>query len=102
MLLYAPMSTFEEFWPVYLPAHSKTGTRVLHLVGTTLALACVAAAIATRIWWILAVAPVVGYGLAWIGHFCVEKNRPATFGHPLWSFLADFKMYGLFLAGRLR
>ena len=29
--------------------------------------------------WIL---PLTGYFCAWIGHFCFEKNRPATFIYP--------------------
>lgn len=93
--------SFAEFWPYYLREHSRTGTKVMHLVGTTLALGCLGAAIATQIWWILALAPVVGYGCAWIGHFCIEHNKPATFRWAWWSFIADFKMYWFFLTGRL-
>lgn len=93
--------SFAEFWPYYLLQHSRTGTRVLHVIGTTLALGCLAAAAVTHRWWILAMAPVLGYGCAWIGHFFIERNRPATFRWAWWSFVADFKMYGLFLTGRL-
>lgn len=85
--------SFEEFWPSYVMDHQKKATRVLHFVGTTAAVACVAGALFTKRRWLLAVAPVVGYGPAWIGHFFIEKNRPATFTHPLWSLQADFVMW---------
>jgi hypothetical protein len=41
------------------------------------------------------------YALAWIGHFFVEHNRPATFAHPLWSWLADQKMAGMMVVGKM-
>ena len=94
--------TFAEFWPFYLREHSKPRTRALHYAGTTLVIAIAALAAVTGRWlWLLAI-PVAGYGFAWIAHFTVEKNRPATFTHPLWSLAADFKMWWLWISGRLQ
>lgn len=86
-------SSFEEFWPYYVREHRKKSTRVVHFVGTTAALACVAGGVLTRRKWLLAVAPVVGYGPAWASHFFLEKNKPATFTHPVWSLRGDLKMW---------
>jgi hypothetical protein len=85
--------TFEEFWPTYVRAHSNKTNRQLHFVGTTLAMACVGGAALLRRPSLLIAAPIVGYGFAWVGHFGFEKNIPATFTNPLWSFRADFKMW---------
>ncbi len=94
-------STFDEFWPHYVHAHRNPVNRALHYVGTTAALGSVAAAALTlNPTWLL-VAPVAGYGPAWIGHFVFEKNKPATFGHPLWSLRGDFKMYALAIRGKM-
>jgi hypothetical protein len=95
------MQTFAEFWPFYLREHSKPGTRALHLVGTTLVVFILAGAIVTLRPVLLLGALVCGYSFAWVGHFFVEHNRPATFKYPLWSFAADWKMWAFALAGRL-
>ena len=94
------LASFEEFWPYYVAQHSRSSTRALHFTGTTLVLASLAAAALVSPRWALA-APVVGYGPAWIGHFFFEKNRPATFTHPLWSLRGDFRMYWRTLTGRM-
>ena len=94
-------TTFAEFWPFYLREHSKPRTRALHYVGTTLVVGLAIFSLATANWWVLVALPIAGYFFAWIAHFGVEKNRPATFTYPAWSLKADFKMWWLWLTGRL-
>lgn len=93
---------FEDFYPLYLAEHTNRTCRRLHFIGSTLVLAALATGIATgNGWWFLAM-PVAGYGFAWVGHFAFEKNRPATFRHPLYSLLGDWAMYRDILMGRIR
>jgi len=94
--------SFAEFWPYYVNEHSKPATRALHALGSLAAVALLIVLIATGRWWLFPLAFVPGYGLAWAGHFFVEKNRPATFTYPLWSFMGDWKMLALMLTGRLK
>jgi hypothetical protein len=94
-------ASFAEFYPFYLREHRHPVCRRLHFVGSTLVLACIAAAIAgSNPWWLLG-APLCGYGFAWIGHFAYEHNRPATFRHPLYSLAGDWVMYRDMLTGRI-
>lgn len=95
------IATYEEFWPYYLGEHRNQTCRVLHYVGSTLALLNVVAAVVTLNPLLLISAAVSGYFFAWIGHFFIEKNRPATFTYPLWSLRADFRMYFRFVTGKL-
>jgi hypothetical protein len=97
----ARFRTFEEFWPFYVREHSKPATRRLHFVGTTVAVTALATGLLTGRKWLAAIAPVFGYGPAWISHFFIEKNRPATFKYPTWSLQADFKMWSLMVRGAM-
>lgn len=94
--------SFAEFWPYYLSEHSRPATRGLHYIGSLAGIAVIVALVAVGKWWWFPLAFVPGYAMAWIGHFFVEKNRPATFTYPLWSFLGDWKMLALMLTGRLK
>lgn len=94
-------SSFREFYPYYLQEHSNRTCRRLHFIGTSLVISIVLAAIGTsHLAWLWAI-PVAGYGFAWVGHYGFEKNRPATFKHPLYSLLGDFVMYRDIWLGRL-
>ena len=94
-------NSFAEFWPFYLREHAKPTTRALHSAGTSLVVLLAAASVATGDWWLLVAMPVAGYAFAWASHAAIERNRPATFTYPAWSLRADFKMWWLWLTGRL-
>ena len=93
--------SFCEFYPYYLNEHSNPTCRRLHFVGTSLVIALLAYTLGSGKWVLLLALPVVGYGFAWVGHFFFEKNRPATFKHPLYSLIGDFAMYRDKLLGKV-
>jgi hypothetical protein len=95
-------TSFRDFYPYYLSEHRNRTCRRLHFVGTFLVLCVAATALITLNAWLLLLAPVVGYGFAWVGHFVFEKNKPATFSHPFYSFAADFVLFRDILTGRIR
>ncbi len=95
-----PLSSFRQFWPHYLAEHRHPLNRWLHFSGTLLLFPLAWLGFRDAALWFLLM-PICGYGFAWAGHFLVEHNRPATFRYPLWSLLADFKMFFLMLTGKL-
>ena len=93
-------ASYEDFFPYYVSQHSKPATRRFHFAGTHAGAAIALSALAFRKPLLLAAAPVVSYGTAWFSHFVIEKNRPATFGHPFWSLRGDFEMLRYMWQGR--
>ena len=91
---------FEEFFPYYVGEHSRAATRWFHFAGTNVGIASFATGVALRRRSLMAAAPAVAYGMAWFSHFAIQKNRPATFGHPLWSLRGDARMLAMMWRGR--
>lgn len=95
------LTSFRAFWPYYLRQHARPQTRALHYLGTSLVVLVALFALWSGRWLLLLALPVAGYFFAWLGHFAIERNRPATFTYPLWSLRADFRMWWLWLTRRL-
>jgi hypothetical protein len=95
-------TSMAEFYPFYLSEHSNRTSRRLHFVGTSLGVVWLVTAIATQNAWYLLAGLVCGYAFAWVGHFFFEKNRPATFRYPFYSFAGDWVMWSEILRGRIR
>lgn len=94
--------SFAEFYPFYLTEHSNLTCRRLHFVGSSLSLLCLLVMVLTRNPWWLLVGLLCGYGFAWIGHFVFEKNKPASFKRPLYSFMGDWVMYKDIWTGKVK
>ncbi len=74
---------------------------MLHAIGTFAGTSLIIVFLLGGRWFLLPLALIPGYGLAWVAHFFIERNRPASFKYPLWSFLADYKLVALMLTGRM-
>ncbi|UTW48101.1 DUF962 domain-containing protein [Bacterioplanoides sp. SCSIO 12839] len=99
--LEQPFRSFAEFYPYYLSEHSDRVCRSLHYIGSSAVLFCLAYSLLSGQYVWLWALPVLGYGMAWIGHFFFEHNKPATFKYPLWSFMGDWVMLKDFLTGQI-
>ena len=95
-------TSFAEFYPFYLSEHSHPMCRALHYIGSIGVLSIIAYAISTENYMALWFMPLMGYGFAWVAHFFIEHNRPATFKYPLYSFLGVWVMIKEFFLGRFR
>lgn len=95
-------ANFAEFYPFYLSQHRQPGCRACHYVGSGLVLAVLTWLLLSQQWQLAWLLPLVGYGFAWLGHFFIEHNRPATFQHPWYSLVADWVMLKDWLSGQLQ
>jgi hypothetical protein len=93
--------SFSDFYPFYLSEHSNKVCKQVHFIGTIGVISLLAAAALTGNLFLLWFVPLSGYGFAWVGHFGFEKNRPASFKHPLYSLMGDFVMFKDLLTGKL-
>ncbi|MBC7537899.1 MAG: DUF962 domain-containing protein [Bacteriovorax sp.] len=96
-----PFKTFDDFWPFYMDEHANPLNRRLHFVGTLTVHLILFYVFATADFKLLWFIPLVGYAFAWFGHLIIEKNRPVTLKHPIWSLMGDFKMFYLILFKKL-
>ncbi len=94
-------TSFRDFYPFYLGEHRNPVCRGLHYAGSWLVLITLVTLIGTGRWGWWFLLPLFGYGFAWIGHYFFEKNRPATFTHPVYSLLGDWVMFRDILIGRI-
>ncbi|KQQ57007.1 hypothetical protein ASF84_07540 [Pseudomonas sp. Leaf127] len=94
-------ANFAQFYPYYLEEHRNSTCRRLHFVGTSLVIFLLAFGVGSGRWQLLWLVPLAGYGFAWAGHYLFERNRPATFQHPLYSLMGDFVMFRDMLLGRV-
>ncbi len=94
--------SFTAFYPFYLSQHQNITCRRLHFIGSSLILIMLAYIVISATWLLLWSLPLFGYGFAWVGHFFFEKNKPATFTYPLYSFIGDWVMYKDTLTGKLK
>ena len=95
-------NSFKEFYPFYLSEHSKKSTKILHMIGSILVIYILLYSINNQDWSKLYYLPIVGYGFAWTGHFFFEKNKPATFKYPLYSFIGDWIMLKDIIIGKVK
>tara|TARA_B100000029_G_scaffold390377_1_gene387177 strand:- start:548 stop:859 length:312 start_codon:yes stop_codon:yes gene_type:complete len=102
MISEPKFNSFKEFYPFYLSEHSKKSTKLLHVIGSLGVIIILSTAIYLSKWHLLYYTPLCGYGFAWISHFFFEKNKPATFKYPLYSFLGDWVMLKDILTGNIK
>lgn len=95
------IDNYSDFWDFYVQEHSKPMTRYFHFVGTVLGLVMLAWFIMGGNYVYIPLCFVVGYAFAWFSHFFIEKNRPATFKYPFWSYISDYKMVWFMLTGQM-
>lgn len=88
-----PIKHYSEFYHFYLTEHRNIMSRRLHVAGSGVGLYFFAKAIVQRKPKYFLYGLASGYACAWVGHFVFEKNKPASFQQPLYSFISDWRMF---------
>jgi len=96
-----PIRDYHEFYRFYLTEHRHIMSRRLHVAGSSIGLYFFSKALRQRKAKYVAYGLLSGYACAWIGHFIFEKNKPASFKQPLYSFISDWRMFADVLRGNL-
>ena len=96
-----PIKDYHQFYRFYLTEHRNIMSRRLHVAGSSIGLYFFSKAILKRKPRYFIYGLVSGYACAWVGHFVFEKNKPASFKQPLYSFISDWRMFSDVLRGNL-
>ncbi|MCU4521341.1 DUF962 domain-containing protein [Acinetobacter schindleri] len=96
-----PIRDYHEFYRFYLTEHRNIMSRRLHVAGSSIGLYFFSKAIIQRKPKYFLYGLASGYACAWIGHFIFEKNKPASFKQPLYSFVSDWRMFADVLRGNI-
>ena len=95
-------NSFKEFYPFYLSEHKKTETKLFHMIGTIIVILLFGCSIIAQNWLYIYFTPLAGYSFAWFSHFHYEKNKPATFKYPIYSFIGDWVMFKEIITGEIK
>ena len=90
----------KEFYPYYLTEDAGKQTKLFHFIGTALSIFFLARFLITLDPMNVIFALLSGYGFAWVSHFFIEKNKPATFTYPFFSLISDYIMFWEILRGK--
>ena len=85
--------SFNSFYKFYLLEHKRKGTRIFHFLGTGIGLIGLIISLYNFDPRPFFISILLAYFLAWVSHFFIEHNRPATFRYPFYSFLGDLRMF---------
>ena len=93
-------TNFKDFYPYYLSEHNHKTTKLLHFIGTSISLYFLFNFFRTFDFVYIILSLLSGYGFAWVSHFFIEKNKPATFKYPFYSFIGDHLMFIEIIMGK--
>ena len=86
----------------FLIGHKHKYTKLFHFVAIGGAIILGITFFITLDYWFLLAGFAVGYGLSIVSHYLFEKNEPATYSDPVYSFFSAFRMFFEILIGRHR